>query len=383
MSGPNWSAIVARSPLTDPRSLGSSLVFHALLLAVASVVALSAVAPMAPELQPTLRGEIGPVDNRAPSQGGGSPGELGGEGLIAALPTADGTSPEGGLRDPAADALLSEILPTPATADDAQRALPGPQITGLGVLPGPGRGGGGGSGGGSGGGVGRGVGPGTEFFGAREHALSFTYVIDCSGSMATRNALEVAKRELLTSLNQLPPDAQFGVIFYNLNAFDPVAPRDKPSLMAATAANKDLIRTKLAADRARRRHRPHARAPHGPDAAHRGHLLPDRRRPHDQQRRLRDPRAGGPGPDPVHRVRPRHRHRRIGAAPSPGQRHRRLLSLPRRDPLPQVVALRHRPIDPPPPLPPGRAGAPGAGSWAPAFPPVSRLLSSRSRAGCV
>jgi hypothetical protein len=63
--------------------------------------------------------------------------------------------------------------------------------------------------------------------------------------MATRNALEVAKRELLASLNQLPPDAQFGVIFYNLHAFDPVAPQGKPRLMSATAANKDLIRSHL------------------------------------------------------------------------------------------------------------------------------------------
>ena len=53
---------------------------------------------------------------------------------------------------------------------------------------------------------------------ARDHAHSFAYVIDCSGSMATRNSLEIAKREMLASINQLPPDAQFAVIFYNLNA---------------------------------------------------------------------------------------------------------------------------------------------------------------------
>jgi hypothetical protein len=93
--------------------------------------------------------------------------------------------------------------------------------------------------------VGRGIGPGTEFFGAREHARSFTYVIDCSGSMATRNSLEIAKRELLTSLNQLPPDAQFGVIFYNLRAFNPIDPHGQPALMAATVANKELVRRKL------------------------------------------------------------------------------------------------------------------------------------------
>ena len=68
--------------------------------------------------------------------------------------------------------------------------------------------------GGSGGGLGRGIGPGTEFFGAREHGHSFAYVIDCSGSMGLRNSLEVAKRELLASLNQLPPDARFSVIWF-------------------------------------------------------------------------------------------------------------------------------------------------------------------------
>ena len=36
--------------------------------------------------------------------------------------------------------------------------------------------------------------------------------------MATRNALDVAKRELLASLDQLPPDAQFAVVLYNLRA---------------------------------------------------------------------------------------------------------------------------------------------------------------------
>src|SRR5205807_4342321 len=136
--------------------------------------------------------------------------------------------------------LLAEILPAPPTTD-AQRALPGPQITGLGILPGPGLGGGGGSGGGSGGGIGRGIGPGTEFFGAREHASSFTYVIDCSGSMATRNSLDVAKRELLASLGQLPPDANFAVVFYSLRATTLADERGGRGLMAATTVNKARV----------------------------------------------------------------------------------------------------------------------------------------------
>lgn len=240
-----WNGSGGRSPLTDPRSLGSSLIFHVILLVVASLAVLSAAVPAAPESSRALRGELDAVDNRAAEDGGGGPGELGGEGLIEALPAASGMASPGVGLEPAADALLAEILPTTAPTDVAERALPGPQTSGLGVLPGPGIGGGGGSGGGSNGGVGRGVGPGTEFFGAREHAGSFTYVIDCSGSMATRNALEVAKRELLSSLGQLPPDASFGVVFYNLHATTLADPQGRRGLMAATKVNKARVRSQL------------------------------------------------------------------------------------------------------------------------------------------
>ena len=83
---------------------------------------------------------------------------------------------------------------------------------------------------------GRGIGPGTQFFGARDHAHSFAYVIDCSGSMAARNSLEVAKRELLASLSQLAPDAQFSVIFYNLQARMLTDPQGRRGLMAVGCA---------------------------------------------------------------------------------------------------------------------------------------------------
>src|SRR5512135_2455188 len=233
---------LGQSPLTDPRSLGSSLLFHAVLLLVASLAALSMAVPAAPELPQVLRGELDPVDNRDPARtGGGSPGELGGVSETEVVPIAGGESTQGAARPPSADALLAEILPTPASADAGQQALPGPQITGIGVLPSPGLGGGAGSGGGSGGGVGRGIGPGTEFFGAREHAGSFAYVIDCSGSMATRNSLGVAKHELLASLDQLPPDAQFAVVFYNLRATVFADDQGHRSLMAATKAHKAQV----------------------------------------------------------------------------------------------------------------------------------------------
>ena len=233
---------------------------------VASLAALSVAVPADPELPRTLRGEIDSVDNRAAEDGGGGPGELGGQGVAELLPAAE-RAPRRGARGVTRRPMpcSRRSCPSAAPADAAQRALPGPQTTGLGLLPGPGTGGGGGSGGGSGGGVGRGVGPGTEFFGAREHAGSFAYVIDCSGSMATRNSLDVAKRELLASLNQLPPDAQFAVDLLQPPRHDVFAdPQASRGLMAATAGNKARVRAQLDADRPRRRHRPHARPPRRP-----------------------------------------------------------------------------------------------------------------------
>ncbi|MFO0954153.1 MAG: VWA domain-containing protein [Isosphaeraceae bacterium] len=241
-----------RSPLADPKSVGGSALFHAVLLVIASAAALTVAAPVVTEGPRALQADLEPVDNRAesrPGEGGGSPGALGGDRMAAALEAV--TPPSGGsanLRPAPADALLSEILPSGASSEAVSQALPGPDTSAsLGLLPGPGTGtgGGGGSGGGVGGGIGRGIGPGTEFFGAKENARSFAYVIDCSGSMATRNSLDVAKRELLNSLGQLPPDAQFAVVFYNLNATVFSDPTGRRGMMSATAANKARVDTQL------------------------------------------------------------------------------------------------------------------------------------------
>ena len=249
---------VGQSPMTDPRSLGGSLIFHGVMIAILSIVALGAAMRQQPEANRAIHGELDTVDNRAnreDSQGGGSPGELSADRLAVAVaslapPSTSPSTPDSTpTRDPAADALLSEILPTPATVTNTIRqALPGPQTSSMAstaeaVASG---GGGGGSGGGVGGGIGRGVGPGTEFFGATEHAASFAYVIDCSGSMATRGSLDVAKRELISSLGHLPPDAQFSVIFYNLHATVFTDPQGKRGLMPATVANKGRVTNQLA-----------------------------------------------------------------------------------------------------------------------------------------
>jgi len=245
----NLRGWVGRSPLTDPLSLVGSLSFHGLLVLAASAAILGAALPSDPERATVLRGELDPVDNKAMPEGdgGGGPGPLGADRLAAALepvaPAVASATTDPSSAPPApADALLSEILPAPSSSEALQQALPGPStsVPGLTVAPGSG-GGGGGSGGGAGGGVGRGVGPGTEFFGARENAASFAYVIDCSGSMATRGSLDVAKRELVSSLSRLPPDAKFAVVFYNLHATLFSDPQGRRGLMSATAANKARV----------------------------------------------------------------------------------------------------------------------------------------------
>jgi len=243
---------LGQTPLTDPRSLVSSTLFHVLLV-LASLTALNAALPIAQSSRPkALYGELDPVDNRAeipasPGQGGGGLGDIGGMSSLPFTPPANGTEPQGATRDPVADTLLAEILPStrPKPSETLQRALPGPQTTGQGLIPGSGSGGGGGAGGGSGGGAGRGIGPGTQFFGARDHAHSFAYVIDCSGSMATRNSLDIAKREMFSSISQLPPDAQFAVIFYNHEARMLSDPLGQRGLMAATVTNKARVQTQL------------------------------------------------------------------------------------------------------------------------------------------
>lgn len=248
---------LGRTPLTDPRSLGTSVVFHVLLAALASLTLLSV--SMSPDDEGagrrSMRGELEPVDNRAGADrdagagGGGGPGEIGGMGDPAMQPRPWDAAMIKPTHDPTADALLSEILPQSVVKPDEalSRELPDLPTLGAGLIPGTGAGGGGGEGGGSGGGVGRGIGPGTEFFGSREHGRSFAYVIDCSGSMSTRNALDFAKAELLSSLDRLPPDVGFSVTFYDLNARKLTDSTGKRGIMQATVANKARVRAQLAA----------------------------------------------------------------------------------------------------------------------------------------
>ena len=85
-----------------------------------------------------------------------------------------------------------------------------------------------------------------KFFELRDRAQFVVYAIDCSGSMATRNSLDVAKRELLTSLSQLPADAQFAVIFYALEPHILSDDQGHQGLMAATASNRKRVQSQIA-----------------------------------------------------------------------------------------------------------------------------------------
>jgi hypothetical protein len=233
-----------RSPLTDPRALVSSLLIHVMLLAVASAMAFRGAAPRIEQAPSrTLLGELESVDNRAQGDpGGGGGGDP--EARSADL-SAEKGMPAPPTHDPAADSLLSEILPTRKTSEFTSQTLPGPSTSGLGMLSGFASGDGGGQGGGSGGGSGPGTGPGTQFFGMRDRGSSFAYVIDRSGSMTARGSLDVAKHELLSSLAQIPPEARFAVVFYNNSATVFTDPSGHPGLMPATPGNKARVKALL------------------------------------------------------------------------------------------------------------------------------------------
>jgi hypothetical protein len=55
----------------------------------------------------------------------------------------------------------------------------------------------------------------TPFFGIVDIGSRFVYVIDCSGSMYSHNAMGAAKNELLKSLRTLNRFQQFQIVFYN------------------------------------------------------------------------------------------------------------------------------------------------------------------------
>ncbi len=111
-------------------------------------------------------------------------------------------------------------------------ANPSPASLGTSAATAPTLGGdGGGSGGGSGGdgfgmGGGSGGGGGTSFFGISSKGTRIAYIIDISASMAENNKLEIAKAEMIRSLEALPDYASFYVVLFSYNHTLPPMQKD-------------------------------------------------------------------------------------------------------------------------------------------------------------
>lgn len=239
----------SKGPLSDWRSLAISVLIHALLVIVSGLIVLQVAPPaMQAELETVtgLRGDLSAIDTRAGQAGrvaGGSPGEDGGAGNVE-LPR---VSRDTQFLAPTADTgemILADALPAAKTNVPISTEAGAEAASGLGILPGTGSGGGGGFGVGSGPAEGPGIGYGTTFFGTEARARSFAFVIDRSGSMAFQDALSVAKRELMASLQKLPPEARVGVIFYN-QVPRRVVVSGSENLAAATESNKAQVEKQL------------------------------------------------------------------------------------------------------------------------------------------
>lgn len=87
--------------------------------------------------------------------------------------------------------------------------------------------------------------PGPALFRVAGKGRSVVYVIDRSLSMGPNNALDVARRELLSSLDQLPESVSFQVIMYNRRA-EPLRLRGQTALVPATAVSKEEASALLA-----------------------------------------------------------------------------------------------------------------------------------------
>lgn len=88
----------------------------------------------------------------------------------------------------------------------------------------------------------------TSFLGIRDSGETFVYVIDVSGSMSDDGAINVAKDELMASLEPLHNGQQFQVVFYNEKAMPLRLPGRAPQkLYDATGLNKTLARQQISA----------------------------------------------------------------------------------------------------------------------------------------
>lgn len=91
-----------------------------------------------------------------------------------------------------------------------------------------------------------------EFFGTRVQGRTFVYILDRSGSMnatlqgQSTSRLDLAKQELLQSVNRLTDDQSFYVMLFStktLRMFEDTSVA--PTMIPATSANKDRLKTWL------------------------------------------------------------------------------------------------------------------------------------------
>ncbi len=88
---------------------------------------------------------------------------------------------------------------------------------------------------------------GAGFFGTRDAGMKVVFVVDASGSMTSHNAMQVAKKELMASLQALDERQQFLIIFYDDAPYVVKLKNEaNPTLAHATEINKTLARQQIA-----------------------------------------------------------------------------------------------------------------------------------------
>ena len=88
---------------------------------------------------------------------------------------------------------------------------------------------------------------GAGFFGTSDAGMKIVFVVDASGSMTSNNAMQIAKAELMASLQSLDERQQFLIIFYDDTPhFVKLNNEVKPTLAPATDHNKTRARQQIA-----------------------------------------------------------------------------------------------------------------------------------------
>lgn len=89
-----------------------------------------------------------------------------------------------------------------------------------------------------------------SFFNINAKGKRIVYVLDRSGSMIHNDAIGLAKRHLIRSLNGLSPKQKFQVIFYDETAYLlNIKPYPKTQLIPATTRNLEKVKLKISAIR--------------------------------------------------------------------------------------------------------------------------------------